>query len=63
MRAKTKDELELGDEIVSVEKIKNGRRLTINVVTEITAQDVIVDDFYDIAPNEDEQYIVLPKLL
>jgi len=62
MRAKTKDELRKGDEI-AVFQIKQGKRqLNVHRVTEITSEDVIVDDLWDISPNEDGHFFVLPKL-
>lgn len=61
MRAKTKDELKKGDELVIFGTHKGDRALNLHRVTEITEEDVIVDNCYDISPNEDGHYFVLPK--
>ncbi len=62
MRAKTQDELRKGDEIAVFQINQGKRQLNVHRVTEITSEDVIVDDLWDISPNEDGHFFVLPKL-
>lgn len=61
MRAKTKEQLKVGDEIVIFLTHKGKRSLNLHTVTELTEDDVIADCF-DIGPNEDNHYFVLPKI-
>lgn len=61
MTAKNIDELKIGDTIIS-HHFKNGKRCFMShTITQIFDDEIVVDDIYNLAPNEDEQYIVLPK--
>ena len=64
MRAVTKEQLQPGDELGVFETINGNRQINVYTVTSTKTKDerVIVDDLYDLDPNEDGHFFKLPKI-